>query len=239
MKLSVIIPVYNEAATILESIRGVEGVSLPYSATKEIIIVDDGSSDATPELLKSFKGKYEVITHEKNRGKGRAIRTALSHATGDYIVTHDGDLENDPNDLARMLTVMVEGNHTALYGSRRLGHHRTEGTRLSFYAGGVLLSFVASVLYGQNITDEPTCYKMFRGEFLKSLPLSCERFEYCPEVTALTALRGITIAEVPISYRPRDIAHGKKIRWYDGLEALKTLLKYRFKSDAAGRKPNV
>ena len=157
-----------------------------------------------------------------------AIRTALPRVTGEYVVTQDADLEVDPNDLARMLSKMLDQNLTVLYGSRWVGEERKSYSSFSFYAGNILLSWLTNLLYGQKITDEPTCYKMFRTDFLKSLPLKCKRFEYCPEVTALTSLRGIKISEIPISYKPRNMAEGKKIRWHDGLGAIKTLVAYRF-----------
>jgi len=230
MKLSIIIPAFNEKVTILESIARVERAVLPFGAEKEIIVIDDGSTDGTTDILARVKDRITVVRHPVNQGKGAAIRTALTLATGSHIVTHDGDLENDPRDLARMLEEMVDRNLTALYGSRRLGRDRkVSGARATFYAGGVFLSCLANVLYGQHITDEPTCYKMFKAEFLKSLPLKCERFEYCPEVTALTSRRGVKIEEIPIAYQPRDIAHGKKIRLKDGIEAVKTLIVCRFR----------
>lgn len=227
MKLSIIIPVYNERGTLAQCIERVEAVVLPHGFEKEIIVVDDGSTDAPIELFDSLKEKHVVFRHEKNKGKGAAIRTAIPYVTGEYVVTQDADLELDPQDLARMLERMLADDLTVLYGSRRLGKGTTEGVSVVFYSGGVLLSLLTNILYGQRITDEPTCYKMFRSEFLKSLPLKCDRFEYCPEVTALTALRGVRIQEVPISYHPRTIQQGKKVRFRDGAAAVFTLLKYR------------
>ena len=226
MKLSIIVPVYNERGTLLECIARVESVALPLGYDKEIIVVDDGSTDDARSVFERLKSRHIVLRHERNRGKGAAIRTALSLATGKYVVTQDADLELDPTDLARMLQKVLDEDLLVLYGSRRL-HGGKEGVDPFFYSGGVFLSLLANVLYGQQLTDEPTCYKMFRTEFLKSLPLTCERFEYCPEVTALTALRGIRIQEVPISYHPRTIQEGKKVRFRDGIAAAWTLIKYR------------
>ncbi len=227
MKLSIIIPVYNEKNTIAQSVAGVLSLTLPHSFEKEVIVVNDGSTDGTKEIVRSIKG-IKVINHDVNKGKGSAVRTGIAASTGDYIVTHDGDLENDPNDISRLLDEAVKKNYTAIYGSRRLSGGGLEGGRMSFYLGGAGLSVLANILYGQRITDEPTCYKMFKGDFLRSLPLKSKRFEYCPEVTALTGLKGVKIAEIPISYRPRKIAEGKKIRWRDGFEAAKVLVFYRF-----------
>jgi glycosyltransferase involved in cell wall biosynthesis len=227
MKLSIIIPVYNERGTLAQCIARVEAVVMPWGFEKEIIVVDDGSTDAPTEVFDSLKERHVVLRHDKNKGKGTAIRTAIPHVTGEYVVTQDADLELDPQDLAHMLERMLADNLTVLYGSRRLGRGTTEGVNFVFYSGGVVLSLLTNILFGQSITDEPTCYKMFRSEFLKSLPLRCERFEYCPEVTALTALRGVRIQEVPISYHPRTIQQGKKVRFHDGAAAVFTLLKYR------------
>ncbi len=225
-KLTIVIPVYNEKDTIAQSVAGVLALKLPHGYEKEVIIVNDGSKDGTADIVDAIEEAI-VLHHEVNKGKGSAVRTGIAASTGDYIVTHDGDLENDPQDLVRMLDEAVRNDHTALYGSRRLSGNGLEGGRMSFYVGGVSLSILANILYGQNITDEPTCYKMFKGDFLRSLPLKSKRFEYCPEVTALTALKGVKIAEVPISYRPRSAQEGKKIRWRDGLEAAKVLVFYR------------
>jgi dolichol-phosphate mannosyltransferase len=227
MKLSIIIAAYNEKGTILECVKRVESVALPFGAAKEIILVDDGSTDGTGALIDSLANRHIALHHEKNLGKGSAIRTGLAKATGEYVVTQDADLENDPNDLARMLSVMIERNLEVLYGSRRLKEDNKQHAHASYYAGGVFLSMLASVLYGQRITDEPTCYKMFRTELLKSLPLTCKGFEYCPEVTALVSKRGIKIEEVPISYHPRSVQEGKKIKWRDGIEAAFVLIRYK------------
>lgn len=231
MKLSIIVPVYNEKVTILDCVERIRSVILPRGFEKEIIVVDDGSTDGTSGLLGRLESTCKVLRHERNRGKGAAIRTALPHVTGEYVVTQDADLEVDPNDLAKMLSKMLDENLTVLYGSRWIGKERKSYSSFSFYFGNILLSAVTNILYGQKITDEPTCYKMFRTGFLRSLPLKCKRFEYCPEVTALTALHGIRIKEIPISYKSRNISEGKKIRWHDGLSALKTLIVYRFKKN--------
>jgi len=227
MKLSIIIPTYNEKRTIVELLDKIETVNFPIE--KEIIIIEDCSTDGTKELLKNFENKYKIIYHRINSGKGKGIRNGLAVATGDFVVVQDADLEYDPNDLKLMLKKMMDENLVVLYGSRRLKKENKQYSGLSFYLGGVFLSWLTNVLYGQKITDEPTCYKMFKVEFLKSLPLSSERFEFCPEVTALTALRNIKIPEIGIAYYPRKSNEGKKINWRDGLTAIKTLIKYRFK----------
>lgn len=226
--LSVIIPVYNEKNTILEILKKVEAVDLgPLLFEKEIIIVDDSSTDGTKETLKSLVGEYKIIYHQKNRGKSAAIRTGLEYVKGDYVIIQDADLEYDPQDYKKILECAIANNAKAVYGSRRLNFQNRYSHR-SFFLGGILLNWAASILYGINITDESTCYKLFKTDFLKSLALESKRFEFCPEVTAKTAKRGVKIYEVPIHYYPRHIAEGKKIRWRDGLAALWTLIKYKF-----------
>jgi len=229
-KLSIIIPVYNEKDTILKILDQVNRVGLGEVA-KEIIIVDDKSTDGTREILKSLEDKFKIIYHEKNSGKSMALRTGFKQATGDWIVVQDADLEYDPNDFKLLLDKIREEGVKVVYGSRRL-HHNYFKSRHSghiFAIGGIFLTWLTNVLYKTKITDEPTCYKMFRADLLKSIDLKCKRFEFCPEVTAKVAKRGIKIHEMPINYYPRHKDEGKKINWKDGLEAIWTLIKYKFK----------
>jgi len=227
MKLSVIMPVYNEATTIAEIVRRVLAVELP----KELVIVDDGSTDGTRELLRQIPPDVAtVLFHKCNQGKGAAIRTALEHVTGEIVIIQDADLEYDPNDYHALIRPIVEGTAQVVYGSRVLKADNPY-SHLRFYLGGRLLSLLANLLYGLWITDEPTCYKVFRRELLKGLNLQCRGFEFCPEVTAKIGRRGIPIHEVPIRYAPRTIDEGKKISWKDGLYAVWILLKYRFVRD--------
>lgn len=225
MKLSIIIPCFNERATLLEIVKRVEAVPLD----KEMVIVDDGSVDGTRDLLRPLeRDGCKVIYHERNLGKGMAIRSGLPVATGDLIVIQDADLEYDPQDLVSLVRAFKSDGVFVVYGSRNLrGNARSYS---SFYWGGRVLSWLTTLLYGCHITDEPTCYKMFRAAVLKSLELKCEGFEFCPEVTAKVLRRGYKIVEVPISYQPRDFAEGKKIRWTDGLMAMWLLIRYRFLS---------
>jgi glycosyltransferase involved in cell wall biosynthesis len=167
-----------------------------------------------------------VIYQAVNQGKGAAIRAAIPHARGDYIIIQDGDLEYDPQEYAAMLRPMIEQNADIVYGSRFLTSR--PAMRLPNRVINWILARMVRVLYGSRITDEATCYKLFRREVLQGIPLTCQRFEFCPEVTAKTLRRGFKIVEVPIRYEPRTIAEGKKIRWTDGVEAIWTLLKYRF-----------
>jgi dolichol-phosphate mannosyltransferase len=221
MKLSIIIPAYNEEKTILELIKRVKSVNLD----KEIIVVNDGSTDKTAAWLDSIKDI--IVIHKKNGGKGSAIREGIRAVTGDVIVIQDADLEYDPNDFLIMIEAMKKKNADVIYGSRIL-HSDYSISYRRYFLGGKLVTFIANLLFGLSITDEPTCYKMIKTDLLKSLNLRCSRFEFCPEVTAKIARRKIKIVEVPISYFPRSIEEGKKINAWDGIEAIWTLFKYRF-----------
>jgi dolichol-phosphate mannosyltransferase len=167
----------------------------------------------------------KIIYHEKNKGKGAAIRTAIKHVTGDIVVIQDADLEYDPNDYVALVKPIMDGTTTVVYGSRQLGLSNKH-SYVSFYLGGRLLTILTNLLYRSHITDEPTCYKVFKSETLKSIPLNCARFEFCPEVTAKVLKRKIQIVELPIHYYPRKKEEGKKIKWKDGVHAIWTLLKY-------------
>ncbi len=230
MKLSIVIPVYNEKKTIEEILRRVMAVKIP-SVSKEIIIVDDGSEDGTREILKKIKKnnpRFKVIYHEENQGKGTAVRTGLKYARGDYILIQDADLEYNPQDISRLLKPVLEGKAKVVYGSRNLNPKNKKHSSLSFYIGGLFLTWLTNFLYGTKITDESTGYKAFETEFLKSIPLECRGFEFCPEITAKVAKRGEKIHEVPIRYCPRMPHQGKHIKSKDGLIAIWTLIKYRF-----------
>jgi len=215
-------PVHNEVHTIREALRQVQAVDLE----KEIIIVDDCSSDGTREILSQIADdEVKVVYHDQNTGKGAAIRTALPYVIGDIIVIQDGDLEYDPADYPKLIEPIVEGRASVVYGSRFLG----EITNMHFwnYIANKILALTASLLFLNRITDEGTCYKVFRADVLKGLNLKCTGFDFCPEVTAKARKRGYRIVEVPISYHGRSSDEGKKIRWQDGLKAFLTLIKYR------------
>jgi len=225
LKLSIIIPAYNEAGTIellLEEISRQD-----FSHPIEVILVDDGSTDGTRTILEKYREVYKVVFHKENQGKGAAIRTGIKCVTGSHAVIQDADLEYDPKDLVIMWNKMIAEDLAVLYGSRSMKRGRNKEAGFTFYWGGQLVTLVTNVLYNLRLTDEPTCYKMFRSDLLTSLPLVCNRFEFCPEVTALVAKRGYKIQEVPISYQPRTAAEGKKINWKDGIEALWVLVKNR------------
>lgn len=228
MKLSIIIPVYNEKETILEILKKIEMVNLnDLDFEKEIIIIDDCSTDGTREILDNLKNKYKIIYHSKNQGKGMAIKTALEYVSGEYLIIQDADLEYQPTDYRKLLECALKNNAKVIYGSRKLNPQNKYSTLL-YHLGGIFLTFLTNILYQTKITDLTTGYKMFKTEILKSITLNSKRFEFCPEVTAKIAKKGIKIWEVPINYYPRSIKAGKKIRWWkDGLMMLWTLIKYK------------
>ncbi|MCK9245061.1 MAG: glycosyltransferase family 2 protein [Candidatus Marinimicrobia bacterium] len=224
MRLSVIIPMYNEEKTLHQIFTKVRQAPIE----KEIIIVDDGSTDGTRTLLKKYEqtDNVKVIYQDKNYGKGAAIRAAISLVAGDITIIQDADLEYDPEDYLKLIEPFRAGVVKVVYGSRFLNKQNRHSYR-RFYLGGVFLSLLTNLLYFQRLTDESTCYKVFDSRLLKSINLKCKGFEFCPEVTAKVAKRGILIKEIPISYYPRSIQEGKKISWRDGLKAIWILLKYR------------
>lgn len=221
MKLSVIMPVYNEAGTITQIISKVKAVPLD----KEIIVVNDGSFDGTEEILAGIAG-LRIIKHEKNLGKGAAIRKGLEVVLSKAVIIQDGDLEYDPNDYLKLLEPIMAGRADVVYGSRNLTTNKS-GKKI-YKWGGIFLSHLANFLYGLNITDEATGYKVFKTDLLKGLNLKCERFDFCAEVTAKLGRDKHKIIEVPISYNPRSRDQGKKIKIIDGLKAAWILVKYKF-----------
>jgi dolichol-phosphate mannosyltransferase len=224
VKVSVLVPAYNEERTIARCLEAV--YSRNPGLDLEVIVVDDGSRDGTAAAARAaLKPGSKVLVHETNRGKGAALRTGLAAATGEVVLVQDADLEYDPADYAALLAPFARGARV-VYGSRirKSGNARSY---FRYYWGGRILSLWTNLLYCSSVTDEPTCYKAFRTDLLKSLDLRCEGFEFCPEATAKVLRRGETIHEVPISYHPRSLEEGKKIRWHDGIVALWTLLRYR------------
>lgn len=229
-KLSVLMPVYNEEETVESIIADVLKVPLDI----ELIVVDDGSTDKTRDKLKDLEvnnsSQLKIIYAPNNAGKGAAIRVALSHATGDVIVIQDADREYDPMDFVPMLE-RINAGAAVVYGTRlskTASALNNEGKHDKFYYGRRLLPFITNLLFGTRITDEATCYKMFRRDVLTSIPLRCERFDFCPEVTAKVIRRGYKIYEVPIHYHARSAAEGKKIGWRDAKDAIVALLRFRF-----------
>ena len=228
MKLSIIIPVYNEEKSILKIIKKCEAVDLsPLNFEKEIIIVDDGSTDNTRSLLQNIKN-HKVIFHEKNLGKGAAIKTALNYVTGDYVIIQDADLEYDPNDYLPILECAIKNNASVVYGSRYLAMKKNKGSFLNYF-GRIFLTRLANLLYKTNITDINTCYKLFKTDLIKSFNLESKGFEFCAEVTAQTAKRKIPIFEVPIKYFPRTIKEGKKLKLPHALQFFFKIFEFKWK----------
>lgn len=226
MKTSVLIPAFNESRTIARCLEAVYARN--PGRDLEVIVVDDGSTDGTYEAaLAAAKPGARVLKHERNAGKGAAIRTALAAATGEVVLIQDADLEYDPAEYAALLQPIEEGRAQVVYGSRILKPDNVRSYS-SYYWGGRVLSWWTNVLYGSAITDEATCYKLFKTDLIRSFQLTCTGFEFCPEVTAKTLRRGIPIVERPISYHPRRIEDGKKIRWHDGVVHLWVLFKLRW-----------
>ena len=226
MKVTILIPVYNESLTLPLVLQRVIAAPLPEGCQKEIVIVDDGSTDGTTQLLEQLKSSQLVIHYSiVNFGKGAAIRQGLARATGDMIIIQDGDLEYDPRDYIKVLEPLVHGNAKVVYGSRFRGGVR--GMKWTNWTANKILTWTSNILFNARITDEATAYKAFRREVVQNMRLRCVRFEFCPEFTAKVRRLGFEIAEVPISYNPRGVLEGKKIHWRDGVEAFWTLLKYR------------
>lgn len=224
-KLSVIIPVYNEQKTIREIVRRVQATGLVW----ELVIVDDGSQDGTRDILAEMDGKdgVRVILHEKNAGKGAAVRTGLQNAKGDILLIQDADLEYDPREYANLLKPIEENLADVVYGSRFLGApHRA----ILFWnmVANKLLTLMTNILYNNILTDMETGYKVFRRQVVENMPLRAHRFDFEPEFTAKILKRNVRLFEVPIAFNPREYSEGKKIKLWDAFEAVWALLKYRF-----------
>lgn len=227
-KLSIIIPIYNEEATLNEIIDRILRVDLSGSGfEKELIAVDDASTDGSWKILQNRLADFtRVEKHSINRGKGASIRTALEHVSGDYIIIQDADLEYDPDEYINLLNPVIKGKSEVVYGSRFTGERRN--MFLHHWIGNRFLTGITNILYGTTLSDMETCYKLFKREILQGIVIRSNRFNFEPEITAKILKKGIRIYETPISYTGREYAEGKKITWRDGFSALWTIFKYRF-----------
>lgn len=238
-KLSIVMPAYNEIDNIQEILRRVSAVDIGLE--KEIIIVDDGSKDGTRDFLSKIRNnekeildllsskdpqKFKIIFHEKNKGKGGALRTGFSEVTGDIMVVQDADLEYDPNDIKELIKPILEGKADVVYGSRFLRRGRPQGILFSSFIANKVLTFISNLLTGWSLTDMETCYKMMKASVLKEINLTSDRFGIEPEITAKLAKKKVKIVELPISYSGRDHATGKKINWKDGLSAIYHIIRF-------------
>jgi glycosyltransferase involved in cell wall biosynthesis len=229
IKLSIIIPVYNEIKTIEKLINKI----LKLNIKKQVIVVDDGSSDGTQLILKKFKNKIDkLIVHNKNRGKGAAIKSAQKFVKGKYVGIQDADLEYNPKDLEKIVSEMEKKNFDIIYGSRVLNKSMFKNTQNFTHViriwGNIFLTKVSNFLNGQNLTDAHTCYKVMDSRIFKKIRLKEKGFSFCPEITTKLSLMNLNIKEFPISYSGRTYEQGKKITAFDGLDALFVLAKYRF-----------
>ncbi len=223
-KITILIPVFNEKDSLTKLLEKVESVN--FGLEKEIILIDDFSTDGTKDLYPVLP--YKVLYHEKNKGKGAALRTGLAEASGDIIIIQDADLEYNPEDYIPLVKLIMSGKADVVYGSR-LADNRNAGKflLLSFLAN-VTLSLITRLLFGVKLTDMETCYKAFKADVIKDITIESDRFDFEPEITAKVLKKGVRFAELPISYNARAVSEGKKIGWKDGVQAIYTLFKYRF-----------
>lgn len=234
MKLSIIIPVYNEEKTIEQILSRVSKAKLQSGLKKEIIVVDDGSTDSSKFKVQRLKlQRLKKIFHKKNLGKGAAVKSGLKVATGDYIIIQDADLEYNPQDFKKLLLPILKKETEVVYGNRFENYPLKiwgEGKTIlpTYWIGNMVLAIMTNLLYGSNLRDMETCYKVLSKKVLDKIDLKAKKFEFEPEITAKILKKGFRIVEVPIKVEPRTHEEGKKISWKDGFLAVWTLLKYRF-----------
>jgi glycosyltransferase involved in cell wall biosynthesis len=223
--VSVVIPVYNEVSTLLDLVDAVEKADVG-PLDKQIVLVDDASTDGSRDLLRGLEERHTVRYHDDNRGKGAALRTALAEATGDVVIVQDADLEYDPAEYLQLLRPIIEGRADVVYGSRFLGSGPHRVVYFWHYVGNKVLTTLSNMITNLNLTDMETCYKVFRREAIAGMELESDRFGFEPEFTVKVARRHLVIYEVGISYYGRSYAEGKKITWKDGVSTVWCLVKY-------------
>ena len=224
-KITILIPVYNEVNTLEEIINKVENTDF-CGLQKEIILIDDGSTDGTKDIYPKFP--YKVLYHNFNKGKGAALRSGLKESSGDIIIIQDADLEYNPKDYKELIQLILENKADVVYGTRLTGVKPSRAFMFHHLLGNKFLTFVTNLLYCTTLTDMETCYKCFRADFIKDITIRSNRFDFEPEITAKILKKGARLYELPISYYGREYNEGKKITWKDGIYALWTLIKYRF-----------
>lgn len=224
-KITILIPVYNEYNTLNKILAKIENIDF-YGLNKEIILIDDCSTDGTKELYKDLN--YKVLYHERNLGKGAALRDGFKEATGDIVTIQDADLEYNPEDLLPLVKVVMDNKADVAYGSRFMNIDMSKDYMLTHLLGNKALTIITNILYGANLTDMETCYKVFKSEYVKNLNIKSNRFDFEPEITAKVLKQGARLKEVPISYNARSFDEGKKISWKDGFAAIFALIKFRF-----------
>ncbi len=226
-KVSILIPVFNEINTLEQLLKCVE--EAPFAGLeKEIILVDDCSTDGTKDILKKLEEKYKVLYHEVNQGKGAALRTGFAAVTGDIVVIQDADLEYDPKDYDGVLKLILDGEADVAYGSRFLDLTQSETVVKINFLANKILTLITNIIFGTKLTDMETCYKAFKSEFVKDIDIKSNRFDFEPEITAKMVRKGARIKEAPISYKGRTFEEGKKVSMKDGVHAIIALLKFRF-----------
>lgn len=226
-KVSILIPVYNEINTLEQILKKIEEASFA-GLEKEIILVDDYSTDGTRDLLKNLENKYKVLYHEFNQGKGAALRTAFSAVSGDIAVIQDADLEYDPNDYEGVIKLILDGEADVAYGSRFLDLTGSKTVVKVNFLANKMLTVMTNILFGAKLTDMETCYKAFKTEFIKDIKIKSNRFDFEPEITAKVLKKKARLKEAPITYQGRTFEEGKKITWKDGIHAVLALIKFRF-----------
>ena len=232
-KLSLVIPAYNEERTIHLILNKIKQVELMEGVEKELIIVNDCSKDATIDAVKKYMAEnpdmpITLYSHEINKGKGAALHTGIQHATGDFVLIQDADLEYDPKDYPELIQLILDDRADVVYGTRLSSGKPVRAFNVLHYFGNKFLTFITNILYNTTLTDMETCYKAFRVDVIKSIHIRSNRFDFEPEITAKVLKRGYHLYEAPISYFGRDFNEGKKISWKDGIWAILALVKYRF-----------